>query len=319
MSIPSNTPGRSRSTTPYRPLFLDRQGDLRPSVERELSSISTAFAGVQATLDSAAIEIDTRDLHLQSITDPQTNAITKPAIIRWQGLVKNASTNKFERSEINLGIYPNNPSQLIWNYTTNVTGINFNRMNIWNANEVSIQSSKNDDVTYHRSGYNTLLSSQGGSGVSGGGQATTWYERHIAQADKLSSFIIQLITNGVNATAGAGNTTPIYWHFQQNGVTGGPLGELTHGGSDVKLKHNVHDADKGSLYRICQIQPRQFTWNHTGRNARGFIAQELEKVDPIYTYDSNDIKNVDDRAIIADLIGAIQELKLEIEQLKGVK
>lgn len=52
MAAPGNTSARSRSTAPYRPLFLDRSGDLRPSVERELNSISNALTGTQNEIDN---------------------------------------------------------------------------------------------------------------------------------------------------------------------------------------------------------------------------------------------------------------------------
>lgn len=59
---------------------------------------------------------------------------------------------------------------------------------------------------------------------------------------------------------------------------------------------------------------------------RGFIAQQAETVDEVYTYqdveqeiDGERIKvmNVDYVAIIADLVASVQELRQELRGLKG--
>lgn len=103
------------------------------------------------------------------------------------------------------------------------------------------------------------------------------------------------------------------WFFRaDDGRVATTAGNLAIEGSDIKLKKDPVDAAAGALYRINQIQPREFTWISGGRRDRGYIAQELEKIDPLYTYDSacgeESIKNVSSNAVIADLIGAIQEL-----------
>ncbi|ENP7694030.1 tail fiber domain-containing protein, partial [Raoultella ornithinolytica] len=61
------------------------------------------------------------------------------------------------------------------------------------------------------------------------------------------------------------------------------------------------------------------------RRRRGFIAQQAEKVDPIYTFQSGDVEidgekinilNVDQTAIVADLVTTVQEQCNCIEKLK---
>ncbi|MFW3388724.1 UNVERIFIED_CONTAM: hypothetical protein RF648_22370, partial [Kocuria sp. CPCC 205274] len=42
--------GRSQAERIYTPLFLDKSGDIRPSVEREFVSISNALFGLQTSL-----------------------------------------------------------------------------------------------------------------------------------------------------------------------------------------------------------------------------------------------------------------------------
>ena len=103
------------------------------------------------------------------------------------------------------------------------------------------------------------------------------------------------------------------WFFRSSdGRVATTVGNLAIEGSDAKLKDKIVDAADGSLYRINSIRRCEFTWKAEGRRDRGYIAQELEKIDPLYTYDSvcgdEIIKNVSSNAVIADLIGAIQEL-----------
>lgn len=103
------------------------------------------------------------------------------------------------------------------------------------------------------------------------------------------------------------------WFFRSSdGRVVTTVGNLAIEGSDAKLKDKIVDAADGSLYRINSIRRCEFTWKAEGRRDRGYIAQELEKIDPLYTYDSvcgdEIIKNVSSNAVIADLIGAIQEL-----------
>lgn len=62
------------------------------------------------------------------------------------------------------------------------------------------------------------------------------------------------------------------------------------------------------------------------RVRRGFIAQQAETVDNVYTYqdveqeidgDRFRVMNVDYVAIIADLVASVQELRKELRELKG--
>ena len=111
---------------------------------------------------------------------------------------------------------------------------------------------------------------------------------------------------------------------QVNHPAGGTIASTT---SDISLKTNIKDAATGALDRINRMRPREFNWKEHGDFSRGFIAQELEAIDPVYvkrydengyvTADAQRVAIVEDRAIIADLIGAIQELKAEIEALKN--
>lgn len=131
------------------------------------------------------------------------------------------------------------------------------------------------------------------------------------------------------------------FYFFTTAVDGNKVGKIlssTRGlvmfeGSDRSWKENIVDAKEGSLYRIEKIRIREYDWKDGGYHERGWIAQELQEVDPQYvsgTGIGDDKLSVSTKALIADLIGAVQTLskeekekdevinsmKLEIESLK---
>jgi len=93
------------------------------------------------------------------------------------------------------------------------------------------------------------------------------------------------------------------------------------------LKENIRDLDDG-LDKIMALQPRKFDWKEGKggniKNARGFIAQEFETVFPdmIETWqdpvpEGEEPYKAVNANLIPTLVKAIQELKAEIDALKG--
>lgn len=107
------------------------------------------------------------------------------------------------------------------------------------------------------------------------------------------------------------------WLFRSDGTTISPLGQLQTVASDIALKDNSEDAKPGALSRIREIVAREFDWKHDGRHDRGYIAQELKKIDPIYAYEVNGLLNVSQNALIADLIESVKTLADEVDRLKA--
>jgi len=91
--------------------------------------------------------------------------------------------------------------------------------------------------------------------------------------------------------------------------------------SDISLKRNIRDLDKG-LQDILQLKPRRFDWkNGDGKDNIGFVAQEIESIFPelISEYKYNQFetkKSLKMGDLIPSLVKAIQELKQEIDTLK---
>lgn len=142
------------------------------------------------------------------------------------------------------------------------------------------------------------------------------YWRDLVGTD--SGFVVETWSYGVRKDFG------MNWG---SGRMFGPLGNLAQDGSDARLKKNIGDASADGLSRILQIKTRNYEWkDDTERGVcRGFIAQELQSVDPLYVYESTNqqpnqdfkILNVNRDALIADLIQAVQEQQTRIKTLES--
>ena len=88
--------------------------------------------------------------------------------------------------------------------------------------------------------------------------------------------------------------------------------------SDERLKENIVDAPAGN---IDALQVRSFDWKVNGEHQTyGFIAQELEQVAPEAVYKGeteDDMWGVDYSKLVPMLVKEIQDLKAEVEALKG--
>ncbi|MBJ9984425.1 tail fiber domain-containing protein [Acinetobacter sp. S40] len=107
-------------------------------------------------------------------------------------------------------------------------------------------------------------------------------------------------------------------------------GTLALATSDERIKDKVSIVDeKECLERLEKLE----IWNYTlkvgmstnpdasSQPKRGFMAQQVDDIDHAYAIPPNsegEYWGVDDRAIIADLVGAVRVLKAEIDLLKGV-
>ena len=97
--------------------------------------------------------------------------------------------------------------------------------------------------------------------------------------------------------------------------------------SDYRLKENVAPMTN-ALATVSALKPVTYTWKADGSSGQGFIAHELQAVVPdcvsgekdAVDKDGNPVyQGIDTSFLVATLVSAIQELKAEIDQLKGVK
>lgn len=116
------------------------------------------------------------------------------------------------------------------------------------------------------------------------------------------------------------------WSFRSGGTISTPKGDVLTTGSDVRLKTDFTQVPENACERIERLGVCQYRMKGESRVRRGFIAQQADTVDKVYTYqdveqeiDGERIKvmNVDYVAIIADLVASVQELRKELRELKG--
>lgn len=116
------------------------------------------------------------------------------------------------------------------------------------------------------------------------------------------------------------------WIFRAGGTISTGKGDVLTSGSDVRLKEDFAEAPTSACERIERLGVCQYRMKGEKRVRRGFIAQQAETVDEVYTYQGEEqdidgekfrVMNVDYVAIIADLVASVQELRQELKELKG--
>ena len=137
-----------------------------------------------------------------------------------------------------------------------------------------------------------IIANQNGVGI---GYSTSVYRRIITQSTNVLSF------------ASASNTATL-----------SAAGAWTNA-SDVRLKKNITDIKYG-LDTVMATQPRSYNRKDVDGDFIGFVAQELKTLVPEVVFGSEDEQyTVDYGSLVAIAFKAIQELKAEIETLKGGK
>lgn len=135
----------------------------------------------------------------------------------------------------------------------------------------------------------------------------------------------------IRAKNTAGNTADIVTlngqgrTVQINGYGAGTLSTDATGiisASDGRLKTKTREVENG-LSAVLELRPTYYRWNEdspffTEYEELGFIAQEVAEVIPEASpeNDGKKFRNYHDRAIIAVLVKAVQELKAELDHLK---
>lgn len=97
--------------------------------------------------------------------------------------------------------------------------------------------------------------------------------------------------------------------------------------SDIRLKENITGSEINALEAVNRMKVRQFDWKKGGHQNIGFVADELEEIDPNLAlgggYDENgemDIKQINSQYLLNYAIKAIQELSAKVdEQEKHIK
>jgi len=215
------------------------------------------------------------------------------------------------------------------------------RFNTTGANNVAIgkealqanTTASNNTAVGYQAGYsstgggNTFLGYTAGTSLTTGTQGV-----YVGYCDSSSGSVSnELVISGSGAVGKGANTGFI--SPNSGGVYQGNNSTLWSITSDQRLKKNIVD-NKTGLDKITQIQIRNFEYRTADevteldpQNAidikgvqLGAIAQELQAILPdCVKTESTGVMSVDASNITWYLVNAIQELKAEIDQLKGVK
>ena len=92
----------------------------------------------------------------------------------------------------------------------------------------------------------------------------------------------------------------------------------TYSASDVNLKKDIVSINN-CLEVVDQLNPVGFKWKKNDKDEVGFIAQEIAEVIPEIVEEVNNHKVISESKIIAYLVGAIQELDMELKELERCK
>ncbi|MEX5390588.1 tail fiber domain-containing protein [Enterobacter cloacae] len=103
-------------------------------------------------------------------------------------------------------------------------------------------------------------------------------------------------------------------------------GTLALATSDERLKEVISNQVDGSFERLSALKVVEYHWNDISgasqlakaRVRRGFIAQQVNAVNESYALPpetEDDFWGIDDRAIVADLLLALLEIKAQLEEV----
>jgi len=154
------------------------------------------------------------------------------------------------------------------------------------------------------------------------GQQIVFY-RHDGQGNHVSSLVVDtagnlLVSGDIKTTTigdfydptlpSTGTNNPLCW------AASGLFGTCT---SSIKYKEDISQLDLG-LSVVERLNPVQFRWKSNGEEDIGFIAEDVEKVNPILvTYNDGRIQGVKYQQLTAVLVSAIKELNKVNKELRS--
>ncbi len=124
------------------------------------------------------------------------------------------------------------------------------------------------------------------------------------------------LTTGCTAISTAGCPAALYVTTGDVFVAGEVTATKVYSASDERLKMNIHPI-VNPLDNIMKIDPVSFNFKNGGSASMGIVAQQLETVYPELVHETNGTKYVEYTALIGPLIGAIQELKHQNDDLRA--
>ncbi len=159
----------------------------------------------------------------------------------------------------------------------------------------------------------SMLQGRGGNGDSRGAYAGFYLEELVGSEHRAVIYL-----DGYSRTDA--------WIFRAGGTISTGKGDVMTTGSDVRLKDGFTEPQEGASRRINALGVCEFNMKGETRRRRGFIAQQAEKADDLYTFlgieqeidgEKFRVMNVDYTAIIADLVTVVQDLIRRVDALES--
>lgn len=160
--------------------------------------------------------------------------------------------------------------------------------------------------------FQSMIQGRGGFGDARGAVANYYVEESVGSEHR-----------AVVSLDGYGRTDA--WIFRAGGTISTGKGDVLTTGSDVRLKEDFTESREGASRRINALGVCEFNMKGETRRRRGFIAQQAEKADDLYTFlgieqeidgEKFKVMNVDYTAIIADLVTVAQDLINRVDALE---
>ncbi|HHG1503369.1 TPA: tail fiber domain-containing protein [Klebsiella pneumoniae] len=161
--------------------------------------------------------------------------------------------------------------------------------------------------------FQSMIQGRGGFGDARGAVANYYVEESVGSEHRAVVYL-----------DGYGRTDA--WIFRAGGTISTGKGDVLTTGSDVRLKEDFTESQEGASRRINALGVCEFNMKGETRRRRGFIAQQAEKVDDLYTFPGIEqeidgekfrVMNVDYTAIIADLVNVVQDLIRRVDALES--
>lgn len=160
--------------------------------------------------------------------------------------------------------------------------------------------------------FQSMIQGRGGFGDARGAVANYYVEESVGSEHRAVVYL-----------DGYGRTDA--WIFRAGGTISTGKGDVLTTGSDVRLKEDFTESREGASRRINALGVCEFNMKGETRRRRGFIAQQAEKADDLYTFlgieqeidgEKFKVMNVDYTAIIADLVTVAQDLINRVDALE---
>ena len=161
--------------------------------------------------------------------------------------------------------------------------------------------------------FQSMIQGRGGYGDARGAVANYYIEERVGEEHRAVVYL-----------DGYGRTDA--WLFRPGGTITTGKGDVMTTGSDVRLKDGFTEPQEGACRRINALGVCEFNMKGETRRRRGFIAQQAEKADELYTFlgieqkidgEKLRVMNVDYTAIIADLVIVVQDLIRRVDALES--